>query len=192
MSNLNTVLYKLRTNRGVREHTFEKAVEAFPTVYSPDANGKLLYLRNLMEPLATPPTTAPAGTPPVMSAEQSRLCDLAQDYVDSNSAASGGISKAIIAAFVAAGVFVGANMINDIKGTEPHVTRHQYELKEKNKRWQDYNKGQDAPYNKPEDVVDQEESDNREDGKNGLEGASALAALGLAALACYLISKKKE
>ena len=191
MATLERTLYQLQTNPEARDAAFSKAAGTYPTVYTPDVHGRTNFISDLYAPF-TVPAGAAANTPPQMSVEQRRICDLAQGDVESSAKVSSGLGKAVAVAILAITAFAGVNYMSDIKGTENHTVARNYGMQEKNSRWQTYNHGRNAPYHKPQDVVDQEVSDAREDGKDATEGSAGFAAIIVGLLALWGFSRMKK
>jgi hypothetical protein len=174
------ILYRLSRNSAAREATFEKMLAADPTLT------RDVYLRACdYRPLNPPPTGAPAGTPGTLSDLQLRIADAGQEVVQSHVSSSSGVKKAVLGLALAAAAYVGISSMSDIRGIEPHTDRQQWDYQVKNQRWRDSNHGQNAPYMREQDEIDQDVSDAREDGKDAMEGVGGLVAilLGVAGLA---------
>ncbi len=183
-------IYRLQNNKDVRERTFEELVGS--GVYT--AAQKANYLTNLnTAPIIVPvPAGAPAGTQPTVqrTPEQLVIADAGQNIAASHANTSFAGKGAILAAILAATAYFGISQMDSIKGTERHAIARSYDYEQKNQKWRDTHHGQDAPWYKPQDAVDQEVSDEREDGKEDVGGLVGLIALVAGALGLAAIWKK--
>ncbi len=190
-SQIELTLYRLQNNSGARERAFEELVSrnVYTAAQKPD------YLTHLYTAptFASVPAGAPAGTQPAIqrTPAQHVIADAGQDIASSHANASSAGKVAIVAALLAATALFYNNSTESIKGTEPHAVARTNDYEQKNQRWRNTHHGQNAPWYKPQDAVDQEVSDEREDGKENTGGLAGLIALAAGALGIAAIWRKK-
>jgi hypothetical protein len=188
MASLERTLYKLQNDPDMRDAAFEEAVDR--RVYRPDQRAD--FIADLYAPLENPPANAAAGTPAQLTVKQKRICDLAQNHIESSSAASGGFGKVALGLALVAAAYIGVNLIGDIGSSTPHARARQHDYHIKNENWKRYDHGRDAPWYKPEVEVEEEVDGQRVDGENVVESGGLLAMLALAGIGLFAFLKSKK
>ncbi len=190
-SQIELTIYRLQNNAGAREQAFEELVSrgTYTAAQKPD------YLASLYtDPTIVPvPAGAPTGTRPSIqrSPDQLVIADAGQNIAASHASTSFAGKGALLAAILAATTLFYTNSTESIKGTEPHTIARNHDYEQKNERYRNTHHGQNAPWYKPQDAVDQEVSDEREDGKEAVGSLASLIALAAGALGLAALWRKK-
>jgi len=182
MSDLETIIQRLKTNPDQREKAFEACVAK--RIY--DANNlanKTIYLTELRENPAEGET---------LTEKQSLIADAYQAQSDYQANANFGIKATVLAGILAATAFVYTTCVPKIKGTESHVQQRIGQYEEQNERYKRFHHGKNAPWYKSNDTLKNEAAQNRETGRGVAGGLGGiLLAIGLAAVGYSFYNKKK-